>query len=76
MSHWRQTCLIGDPSKTNITVGSNRNFNTFKYSYFYIVFAYLILEQYIYIFGHTVAAQLDRNIVKEIKYVCSVPLFL
>ena len=46
----RPTCLIGEPSEdgdqhatseTNMPAESNRNFNTFKYSYFYILFAYL-----------------------------------
>ena len=47
MPYRRLTCRIGDPLEINMPVESNRNFNTyiFKYSYFFILFAYLyILE--------------------------------
>ena len=48
MPHWTPTCLIGDRhalSETDMPAESNRNFNSFKYSYYYIIFAYLyILE--------------------------------
>ena len=46
--HRRPTSPIGDrhaQSETDMLSESNRNFNTLKYSYFYILFAYLyILE--------------------------------
>ena len=47
MPHRRQTCPIGDrgsPSETNMPAESSwyLNTDTFKYTYFYILFAYLL----------------------------------
>ena len=55
MPHRRPICLIGDPSETDMHVESNWNFNTFKYSYFYKLFAYVYTYIGIIYWGMTIS---------------------